>query len=56
MPKDFWSKCGKLVEVKILDEIGLERYLKVLYENGYVKYTYDLKKDKTRNHKFFLNF
>lgn len=51
----YWEKCGKFTGVKIVGEIGLDRYIEVTHENGHVTYTYDLSKGKTKNYKYFLN-
>jgi len=56
MPKNFWKKCGKLIKVQTVSEIGFERFIKITYENGSLSYTYDLKKDRTKDHKLFINF
>jgi uncharacterized protein YbcV (DUF1398 family) len=49
-----FKELGKLIRVDITGEIGFTRYLKAIYENGYLTYEYDLKKNNTKNHRKVL--
>ena len=46
------KRLGKFIKSEVLNEYGDWRTIRVDYENGYCTYDCDIRKSKTKNHKW----
>lgn len=47
------DKLGQFVSLEVTGEYGQTRYLKAIYERGYITYEVDLVKDRCSNYKHY---